>query len=77
MRAPGAAGEAAVAKMLAECSRVLRAGGKYICLSYSGPEDRLEMLQQAGWGWELVEHKEVRKNKATFHLYVMQKGGGL
>jgi hypothetical protein len=57
----------------AETHRVLRPGGRYVVISYSEPEDRLPALQSPQFKWMLVEQKTLRKNKAEFYTYVLQK----
>ena len=61
-------------RMLEEACRVLKPGGRYVCLSYGEPDDRLGMLTSPGLSWGMEAQREIRKGKAgVYFLYVMRK----
>ncbi|KAK3242682.1 hypothetical protein CYMTET_47627 [Cymbomonas tetramitiformis] len=62
-----------VHSMLAETVRILEHDGLYVCLSYGDPDSRLEVLQDKRYDWKLITSSEIKKNKAVFYLYVLQK----
>lgn len=47
-------------KMLAETSRVLKAGGNYMVISYGQPESRLTYLEKEDYKWRVTVHT-IRK----------------
>lgn len=47
-----------VRKYLSEVFRVLDKNGKYFCLSYRAPDDRMQFIQS--FGWEVSVHKIYR-----------------
>jgi len=65
-----------------EIWRVLRPGGKYICVSHGAPNKRFHHLQRQDLGWS-VEHTAVAKNpldaaydlppSACYHVYTCTK----
>ena len=46
---------------------------RFVCVSHSGPEDRLHILAAPELAWRLIEHTELPKNKLMFHAYVFEK----
>ena len=55
-------------RMLEEGVRVLKPGGRYVCLSYGEPDDRLGMLTGPGLSWGMEAQREIRKGKAGVYF---------
>eukprot|EP00873_Tetraselmis_striata_P025117 jgi/Tetstr1/445381/TSEL_003394.t1 len=61
-----------VCAMLREACRVLRPGGKYVCISHS---DRRKLLTDRGLSWALTAEVPLAKKQAEFWMYVLTKRG--
>lgn len=60
-------------RMLAESCRVLKPGGRYVCVTYGEPETRLGLLTAPGLEWDVVAQEVIQKNRATFYAYVCRR----
>lgn len=60
-------------RMLAESCRVLKPGGRYVCVTYGEPETRLGLLTAPGLEWDVVAQEIIQKNRATFFAYVCRR----
>ena len=84
----GEGSTANVAKMCAECSRVLKPSGILLIVSYGQPDQRLQYLEKDDYNWSVSVHSVPKPTvsaaalpdshdaNSSHYIYTCSKGGG-